>query len=164
MAFPKRSALPKPNSTENLTPRRGENVREMLDSMVAEYERAAQRADELQMAIEQVAVESICGGTDESEHVELYDGTLGVSRDQVLMTEAPVGQLQWLNFAGLFSGPTDDAGNLSGVRWGTGTLVSPDIFLTAGHLFDQYGGGWIRPKRNGEPLAPEKLATLMGVV
>ena len=91
-------------------------------------------------------LESQCGSADDSQPVEMYDGSLGVSKQFVKKNQAPVGQLQWNDdLASKYANP----GNVSGVRWGSGTLISDDLFLTAGHCFDQTGGGWQRPRENG---------------
>ncbi|MEM7479797.1 MAG: RICIN domain-containing protein [Acidobacteriota bacterium] len=91
-------------------------------------------------------LESQCGATDDSQPVEQYDGTLGVTRAFVDAHQGPVGQLQWNdNLGALYDNP----GNVAGVRWCTGTLISDNLFLTAGHCFDRTGGGWQRPRVNG---------------
>ncbi len=107
-------------------------------------------------------LESQCGATDDSQPVEQYDGTLGVSRAFVDAHERPVGQLQWNdNLATIYNDP----GNVSGVRWCTGTLITPNLFLTAGHCFDQTGGGWQRPRINGSTdiIPVEEIARNMHV-
>ena len=107
-------------------------------------------------------LESQCGSADDSQPVEMYDGTLGVSQPFVNKHQAPVGQLQWNNnLASKYNNP----GNVSGVRWGTGTLISNDLFLSAGHCFDQSGGGWIRPQDNdtGDTISHEEIAKDMKV-
>ncbi len=106
-------------------------------------------------------MESICG-EDDSQPVEQYDGTLGVTTQFVMDHERPVGQLQWnSNLAQIYTNP----GNVSNVRWCTGTLITNDLFLTAGHCFDQTGGGWSRPKANGTNtiIPPSEIATNMHV-
>lgn len=106
--------------------------------------------------------ESICGVTDDSQDVEMYDGALGVSQAFVNTHQRPVGVIRWnSNLASIYSNP----GNVAGVRWCTGTLISDDLFLTAGHCFDQTGGGWSRPRVNGTTniIPPEEIATNMSV-
>jgi len=106
--------------------------------------------------------ESICGVTDDSQDVEMYDGTLGVTQAFVNTHQRPVGVLRWnSNLGSIYSNP----GNVAGVRWCTGTLIADDLFLTAGHCFDQTGGGWNRPRVNGTTniIPPEEIATNMSV-
>ena len=105
-------------------------------------------------------LETICGATDDSQPVEQYDGTLGVTVAFVSNHERAVAQVQWNNnLAAIYTNP----GNVSGVRWGTGTMIGPDLFLTAGHLFDQTGGGWNRPRVNGTTniISSQEIATNM---
>jgi V8-like Glu-specific endopeptidase len=107
-------------------------------------------------------LESICGTTDDSQPVEQYDGALGVTTAFVAAHQSPVGQLQWNNnLASIYNNP----GNVSDVRWCSGTLITNDLFLTAGHCFDQSGGGWIRPVDNttGVTISPAEIATNMHV-
>jgi V8-like Glu-specific endopeptidase len=107
-------------------------------------------------------IESICGTTDDSQPVEQYNGTLGVTQAFVNTHQRPVGQLQWNdNLAAIYTNP----GNVSGVRWCTGALISPNLFLSAGHCFDQTGGGWQRPLINGTTniIPSTEIATNMHV-
>jgi len=109
-----------------------------------------------------VMLESICGATDDSQPVEQYNGTLGVTVAFVNTHQRAVGQVQWNdNLASIYTNP----GTVSGVRWGTGTLISNDLFITAGHLFDQTGGGWERPRQNGTAniISAAEIATNMQV-
>jgi V8-like Glu-specific endopeptidase len=108
------------------------------------------------------ALESICGATDDSQPVEQYNGNLGVTQAFVNSHQAPVGQLQWNdNLGSIYTNP----GNVSGVRWCTGTMISNDLFLSAGHCFDQTGGGWERPRVNGTTniISNQEIATRMHV-
>ncbi|MCA1836711.1 MAG: serine protease, partial [Actinobacteria bacterium] len=111
---------------------------------------------------EAISIESICGGIDDSQPAEQYDGTQGVTKDFVSQHQAPVGQVQWnANLGTKYQHP----GDVSGVRWGSGTLIGWDLFLTAGHLFDQTGGGWTRPLANGTSnvISPAEIARNMHV-
>lgn len=107
-------------------------------------------------------LETICGVADDSQPVEQYDGTLGVTQAFVAAHQRAACQVQWNNnLASIYT----NAGNVSGARWGTGTMISPDLMLTAGHLFDQTGGGWNRPRVNGTTnvISPQEIATNMHV-
>ena len=106
--------------------------------------------------------ETICGTDDDSQPVESYDGTLGVTRNFVDTHEGPVGNIRWnSDLASKYTNP----GTVSGVRWCTGTMISNDLFLTAGHCFDQTGGNWQRPRVNGTSniISPQEIATNMTV-
>jgi V8-like Glu-specific endopeptidase len=109
-----------------------------------------------------LVLETICGALDDSQPVEQYDGTLGVPAAFVAAHQSAVCQVQWnSNLASVYTNP----GNVSGARWGTGTMVSADIMLTCGHLFDQTGGGWERPRQNGTTniISPQEIARNMKV-
>lgn len=105
-------------------------------------------------------LESICGVADDSQPVEQYNGALGVTTQFVLDHQAPVAQVQWnTNLGSRYSNP----GNVNGARFGTGAMVSADLFLTCAHLFDGDGGGWIVPRQPGTNVAipPPEIATNM---
>lgn len=106
--------------------------------------------------------ESICGTTDDSMDVELYDGSLGPSQQFVSRHQRAVGMLRWNNnLASIYDNP----GTVSGVAFCSGTMITNDLFLTAGHCFDQTGGGWQRPRVNGTTniISPAEIATNMSV-
>ncbi|HEX6095368.1 MAG TPA: trypsin-like peptidase domain-containing protein [Thermoanaerobaculia bacterium] len=161
---PKPAALPFPAARTTAEP-----ARESLDAMLARRLTLIDEIGNLEARIGRVATESVCGSRDDSQDVELYDGTLGVTREFVMKHQSPVGLLQWLdNLGERFDGPGETPGNVSGVRWGTGALIqqglSKDLFLTAGHSFDGEGNGWRRPSRNGRPVPARELATSMRVL
>lgn len=107
-------------------------------------------------------IESICGATDDSQPVEQYNGTLGVTQAFVNNHQRSVGQIQWNdNLATIYTNP----GNVSAARWCSGTMITDDLFITAGHCFDQTGGGWERPRINGTSniIASTEIATNMHV-
>lgn len=78
-----------------------------------------------------------CGSDWDMQHVESYDGSLGVTRDFVDYHERFVGQLHWNND---LASKYDDPGNVNDVRWCTGTMISDDLMLTAGHCFGRKNG------------------------
>lgn len=133
-----------------------------LSAMLEQRSQLIAQAEALDSLIEDLAVESICGGVDDLQEVESYEDTEGVSKAFVREHESKIGQLQWRdNLANILSGPGESPGNVSGERWGSGGLISNDLYVTAGHCFDVNGGGWIRPSRNSTPLSPFELAKLM---
>lgn len=110
----------------------------------------------------EAVLETICGMTDDSQPVEQYDGSLGVSQAFVARLQSRVGQLQWdTNLADRYDNP----GNVSGVRWCTGALISHNLFISAGHCFDQSPGSWVVPRVNGtnNAISSEQIASAMHV-
>jgi hypothetical protein len=96
-------------------------------------------------------IETICGVADDSQPVEQYDGTLGVTTDFVNRHQSMVGLIRWNNnLATIYTNP----GNVNNQPFGTGTLISDNLFLTAGHVFDVDSNGWITPRRNAPPGTP----------
>lgn len=137
---------------------------ESLTSLKDRRERIRAELDKLDSLIEHSAIKSICGNADESQHVERYDGSLGVSRSFVDQHSPAIGQLQWSPYLyRTFTRPDWSQGNVQGVRWGTGGLISSNLFLTAGHCFHRTMGNWIRPSVNGQILPEVELAKLMQV-
>ncbi len=109
-----------------------------------------------------IRLESVCGEIDQSQNVEQYDGKLAVSKLFVTKHQSSVGQIQWNNdLDKIYKNP----GNVEDARMGTGTLISENIFLTAGHLFDLKNSPWQIPKRDGtnEFISPQESAKNMHV-
>jgi V8-like Glu-specific endopeptidase len=99
-------------------------------------------------------VNDICGPEITWQDVELYNGALGPEKLFVDANEPGTGQLQWLSkedLASQFGGPKDDAGNVGGERWCSGTLIAANHFLTAAHCvepqFSVDSGSWRTPRR-----------------
>ena len=162
---PKPVALPRPPRAEAAVAAdvNHESDRRMLD-MLSRRDALAYELELVDAELEHLAFESICGAADDTQDVETYDGTLGVTREFVDRHEGPVGQMQWLDdLAQRFAGPDESPGNVAGVRWGSGGLIDEFRFITAGHCLDQTGGGWQRPRRGGAVIQPEEIATLMRV-
>ncbi|MEW4528200.1 serine protease [Maioricimonas sp. JC845] len=164
---PKPVALPRPRRVEAAAAAPAEGLvdaRSRLKDMLRRREALAYELELHDAEIERLAIESICGDTDDTQDVELYDGTLGVDRQFVDDHERPVGQLQWLDdLSRRFNRPGDSPGNVAGVRWGSGALIAEDMFLTAGHCFDRFGGGWQRPQRDGVTVQSDEIARLMRI-
>lgn len=107
-------------------------------------------------------LESLCGASDESQPVESYDGSLGVTKEFVNTHQKSVGQIQWnADLADKYTNP----GTVNGERWCSGTLISDDLFLSAGHCFDSDADGWEVPKINGtqQPIEPNEIAKNMHI-
>jgi len=107
-------------------------------------------------------LESICGVADDSQAVEQYDGTLGVTTAFVAAHQQQAVQVQWnSNLGSVYTNP----GDVNGVRWGSATLIGPDLLLTCGHLFDSAAGGWTVPRQNGTSTAisPTEIALNMHI-
>jgi V8-like Glu-specific endopeptidase len=112
-------------------------------------------------------VESQCGPIDDTVDVELYAGNLGPTQDFVKARQVSTGQVQWnASFSPILQS-ADDPGNVSGVRWCTGTLISDRLFITAGHCFDINSNGWSTPSRrvgnNFVSLTSQEIAPLMHI-
>lgn len=165
--IPKRVSLPYPPETDAILAVESFAARGLSDSLpelTRERETRLREIELLDARVSRLASETVCGAVDDSQDVELYDGSLGVSVNFVRHFSPPIGQLQWRDdLAGIFNGSGNSPGNIGGVRWGSGGLIGPDLFITAGHCFDRNGGGWVRPRRGGVTIAEAEIATLMKV-
>lgn len=154
----RKKLAPSPQGTlESLAPASRDPERVRAQREVTSWDRVRRR----------FALESICGPTDDTVDVELYLGNAGPTQEFVKARQVSTGQIQWnANFAPTLQ-PNDDAGNVIGVRWCTGTLISDRIFITAGHCFDINSNDWSTPARKvGNAfvsLTPQELAPLMHV-
>jgi V8-like Glu-specific endopeptidase len=124
---------------------------ELYPPLPPRIEEVARRLAEMAVTEDNYAtiLETICGAIDDSQPVEQYDGTLGVTVPFVNAHQGAVGQLQWNDDLTL---KYVDAGNVSGVRWCSGTLITENLFLTAGHCFDSVPrspNNWQLPLVNG---------------
>jgi V8-like Glu-specific endopeptidase len=106
--------------------------------------------------------ETMCGARDDSQHVEQYDGTLGVTKEFVNTHQPAVGQIQWNDD---LDKKYTDPGNVKDIRWCSGMMISDDLFLSAGHCFDSNPDDWIVPRKEGtnEPISPPEIAKNMHV-
>jgi V8-like Glu-specific endopeptidase len=129
----------------------------------ASGERQGEGQGEGRVAARGLAVdeESQCGPTLDFQDVEQYNGAYPVSVDFVQRRQRAVGQIQWESD---LAARYDDPGNVNGQRWCSGTLIAPNLFLTAGHCFDTNSNGWQYPiNDDGDFLPPEEAAREMKV-
>jgi len=108
-------------------------------------------------------LEAVCG-VNNSQDVETYHGDLDVTIEFVAGNQRAVGNLQWYPDVVLRERYTDP-GNVGSVRWCSGTLIDQDLFLTAGHCFNQDPPDATVPRINGtvEPIPRSEIATNMRV-
>lgn len=104
-----------------------------------------------------------CGPNVDWIDVENFTTQGGFTTGVIAGAQSSVGQLQWIDLNNPALG-LSSPGNVSGKAFGSGALIGPNLFLTAGHCFDQVTGGWSRPRRNGEIISRAEIATLMKVV
>jgi hypothetical protein len=119
----------------------------------------------------QYTKEAICSVKADTVDVELYDESLGHGppRTFVDQYQPATGLLKWKNeLESKFPYP-NDAGNVNGMNWCSGTLFDKKFFLTAGHCFEVNGvyKNYITPARRvGNKMVSlerSELAPLMEV-
>ncbi len=170
----RRYSLPMPSRRETISqsqPLTSEEVESYLANLEQRREELMQQRIELRKQIGEVEQQAaalafdICGNADDSQNVELYDGTLGVSIDFVNRCSPPVGQIQWLDdLPQRFTEHGSSPGDVNGVRWASGVLTSETLFLTTGHSFDlSQVNDWQPPRRNWQVINAYETATLMQV-
>ena len=106
---------------------------------------------------------SQCGNTLDFQPVESYDGTLGPTTQFVDAHERPVAQIRWRSD---LSTQYTNTATVNGARWCSGTLVSRNLLLTAGHCFDMQAAedkGIPTPRNNGAMLDEDEAAAAMFV-
>jgi hypothetical protein len=113
------------------------------------------------------AAASVCGPTDDTQDVELYDGSLGPSKESIAAWQPAIGLIRWNSS---FIPPltaADDPGMTLNTPWCTATLISDKLVITAGNCLESDSGGWATPRRQVDgslvSLAPQELALLMHV-
>jgi len=147
----------------DVIPDRRELVERTIRKLLGHRTYVAQDLELLDARLEALYYD-LCGTSSDPQDVETYNGTLGVSKEFVDKFEAPVGQLRWReDLAKEFEGDHNDEGNVAGLRWGSGALIGDDLFLTAGHCFEQHYRAWQVPSRDGVPISSKEMATLMYV-
>jgi len=102
--------------------------------------------------------QSLCERSDRLRDVERYDGSFGVPTAFVNRHRLAVGLLRWRS--DLRERYREQAGNVQGQGWCSGTLIDDDLFLTAGHCLDPTdSGAWQLPReKGGIQLRPAELA------
>jgi hypothetical protein len=103
-----------------------------LVEQVSDWQRALSRFD----------AESICGPSDDSQDVELYNGNLPPTPKFVAEHQSSTAQIQWNSDLASSLGPGADAGNVNGQRWCSGTLVSASMSTTTTKRAGGPHGDW----------------------
>lgn len=85
---------------------------------------APEDAEELDLELDEIEQPSICGSRDDSQHVNHYNGTLGPSTTFVQTHKRSKGALETTATAS------------SSAKYCSGSLISSNLFLTAGHCVD----------------------------
>lgn len=85
---------------------------------------APEDADDLDLELDEIEQPSICGSTDDSQFVNSYDGSLGPSVSFVQTHKGSKGALETTATAS------------SSAKYCSGSLISSNLFLTAGHCVD----------------------------
>lgn len=165
--FKEPNALPTPPDVvvPNIRELPAERLEILLREFLHDRDGMAEQLEELDQRI-RIVLRYICGNYN-LQDVEFYvdHKSSGITPAFVDSVQRSIGHLQWRNdFGKKFMKPGDSPGTVRGQRWGSGALIAPNLFLTAGHCFDQTGGVWKRPSRNYKVISPNDIAKLMEVV
>ena len=144
---------------------------ESIDNALRDAKGSAGSAKEMPAAKSEGAREfnrvmSICGPTTDWDDVELYS-KVKPTPAFVNGRQPAVAQIQWRANLASRLGNGVDPGNVDGQRWCTGTLIAPNLFLTAAHCFQAQDDkqGWQTPRRKvsggTQLLKAQDLAPLM---
>ena len=119
-----------------------------------------EKARVAQQLLDVFDTESLCGPTSNAQDVELYNGNLGPTKEFVSGIQAATVQIQWNdNLQTVFSKPGDDAGNVSGARWCTGTFIGGNRVITAGHCFEQRVSNFRMPTHTNSSGTRQSLSS-----
>jgi hypothetical protein len=112
-----------------------------------------------------VTMDKICGRSNDLEDILAFGGQYPISRQFVVDRSPAVGLIRWNeDFGNAFNGPNDNEGNVRGAPWGTGFLISDDMFLTAGHCFDIDPNSFKTPRKNGSSIPGDSMVHYMNVI
>ncbi len=135
----------------------------LISSIAVAKNSYGESENDIPLAPGAVTTRSVCGGTIDWQDVEMYNGALGPTINFVNTHQGAVGQIRWnSNLRNKYNKP----GNVNDRRWCTGTLIGENLFLTAGHCFDNVNDkGWIMPVDNvtGKNISSAEIATNMHV-
>ncbi|HYE53723.1 MAG TPA: serine protease [Chitinophagaceae bacterium] len=112
-----------------------------------------------------VIIRSICGFSNNLVDIESFAGAAPFDPAFVQTRSPGVGLIRWNNnLKGFFRGANDNPGDVEGEHWGSGFLISDDLFVTAGHCFNINPGRFTTPIKNGLPIPADSMIKFMNVI